>query len=50
MSLAKISKDIKIDNEKYMNELKQKKGLGYKQKQARLVKAEKREERHKNMR
>jgi hypothetical protein len=46
MGLAKISKDIRGDIDKYIKEQKDNKKVTYKQKQGRLAKAEKREQRH----
>ena len=50
MGLAKISKDNKADNEKYSQEVVTKQKVSSKQRQARISKAEKREERHRAMR
>lgn len=50
MGLAKISKDNKADNEKYSKEADSKTRISSKHKQARISKAEKREERHRAMR
>jgi len=50
MGLAKISKDIKADIEKYSQEAVTKVKVSSKQKQSRFNKAEKREERHRAMR
>ena len=50
MGLAKISKDIKSDIDKYSHEITTKKTVGTKQRTARIAKAEKRETRHRQMR
>jgi hypothetical protein len=50
MGLAKISKDTKGDLDKFKDEIVHKKTINSKQKQSRLSKAEKREERHRAMR
>lgn len=50
MGLAKICQDNKADNVKFSNEIAQKTKLSSKQKQQRIEKADKREERHRAMR
>jgi hypothetical protein len=50
MNLAKISKDVKSDLDKYKEEIVQKKSINSKQKEQRFSKSEKREERHRAMR